>query len=158
MKQNFTYITITPINFLNVIMSFIEQMRSLAIDHAVVVANEDVKVVAEKAKKKEQRIKQVKEDKFKMFNEKYFDMIERKIKNMSVKGRREAYINFEWDDFKANCHGLGNPKQFQRLWINEVTNPDSIYLPKDEDGNPKCLQGLRADIWGNGAFTTHFTW
>jgi len=139
-------------------MSFIEQMRSLVIERADVVANEDVNFVAEKANKKEERMKQVKEEKFKMLNEMYFDMIERKIKNMSVKGKREAYINFEWGHFKANCYGLGNPKQFQRLWINEVTNPNSIYLPKNEDGNPKCLEGLHADIWGNGAFTTHFTW
>lgn len=158
MKQNFTYITITPKNFSNVKMSFIEQMRSLAIERADVVANDEAKVVAEKANKKEQHMKEVKEEKFKMLNEKYFDMIERKIKNMSVKGKREAYINFHWDDFKANCHGLGNPKQFQRLWINEITNPHSTYLPKDKDGNAKCLEGLHADIWGNGAFTTHFTW
>lgn len=139
-------------------MSFIEQMRSLAIQQADVVASEDAKVLAEKTNKREQRMKEVKQEKFKLLNEKYFDMIERKIKNMSEKGKREAYINFAWDDFKANCHGLGNPKEFQRLWINEITNPDSIYLPKDVDGNSKCLQGLNADIWGNGAFTTHFTW
>jgi len=139
-------------------MSFIEQMRSLAIQQADVVASEDAKVLAEKSNKREQRMKEVKQEKFKMLNEKYFDMIERKIKNMSAKGKREAYINFDWDDFKANCNGLGNPKQFQRLWIDEITNPDSIYLPKDEDGKTKCLEGLHADIWGNGAFTTHFTW
>lgn len=139
-------------------MSFIEQMRSLAIQQADVVASEDAKVLAEKSNKREQRMKEVKQEKFKMLNEKYFDMIERKIKNMSAKGKREAYINFDWNDFKANCNGLGNPKQFQRLWIDEITNPDSIYLPKDEDGKTKCLEGLHADIWGNGVFTTHFTW
>ena len=139
-------------------MSFIEQMRSLAIQQANVVASEDAKVLAEKINKREQRMKEVKQEKFKFLNEKYFDMIERKIKNMSAKGIREAYINFDWDDFKANCNGLGNPKQFQRLWIDEITNPDSIYLPKDEDGKTKCLAGLHAHIWGNGAFTTHFTW
>ena len=139
-------------------MSFIEQMRSLAIQQADVVASEDAKVLAEKTNKREQRLKEVKQEKFKLLNEKYFDMIERKIKNMSAKGKREAYINFDWNDFKANCNGLGNPKQFQRLWIDEIINPDSIYLPKDEDGKTKCLEGLHADIWGNGAFTTHFTW
>ena len=139
-------------------MSFIEQMRSLAIQQADVVTNEDAKVLAEKTNKREQRLKEVKQEKFKLLNEKYFDMIERKIKNMSAKGKREAYINFDWNDFKANCNGLGNPKQFQRLWIDEIINPDSIYLPKDEDGKTKCLEGLHADIWGNGAFTTHFTW
>jgi len=142
----------------NIKMSFIEQMRSLAIQQADVVVSEDAKVLAEKTNKREQWMKEVKEEKFKLLNEKYFDMIERKIKNMSAKGKREAYINFSWEDFKANCHGLGNPKQFQRLWINEITNPKSNYLPKDQDGNTKCLEGLHADIWGNGAFTTHFTW
>lgn len=145
-------------NLLTVKMSFIEQMRSLAIERADVAAKEDVKVVAEKTNKKEERMKEVKDEMFKKLNEKYFDMIERKIKNMSEKGKREAYINFAWEDFKANCHGLGNPKQFQRLWIDEITNPESIYLPKDKDGKTKCLQGLNADIWGNGSFTTHFTW
>jgi len=139
-------------------MSFIEQMRSLAIESADNEAKKQAKVLQEKAIKKEEHMKKVKQEKFKFLNEKYFDMIERKIKNMSAKGRREAYINFDWDDFKANCNGLGNPKQFQRIWIDEITNPDSIYLPKDEEGNTKCLAGLHADIWGNGAFTTHFTW
>ena len=139
-------------------MSFIEQMRSLAIQQADVVASEDAKILAEKTNKQEQRMEEVKQEKFKLLNEKYFDMIARKIKNMSAKGKREAYINFDWDDFKANCNGLGNPKQFQRLWIDEITNPDSIYLPKDEDGKTKCLEGLHANIWGNGTFTTHFTW
>lgn len=142
----------------NIKMSFIEQMRSLAIESADNEAKKQAKVLQEKAIKKEEHMKKVKNEKFKMLNEKYFNMIERKIKNMSTKGKREAYINFERDDFKANCDGLGNPKEFQRLWINEITNPISIYLPKDENGNTKCLEGLDANIWGNGAFTTHFTW
>jgi len=135
-------------------MSFIEQMRTLAIQEADIVEKDNQK----KTNKQEQRANQVKEEKFKMLNEKYFDMIQRKIKNMSSKGKREAFINFTWEDFKANCDGLGNPKYFMRLWIDEITNPDSIYLPKDQDGNTKSLHGLNANIWSNRAFTTHFTW
>ena len=137
-------------------MSFIEEMRSIAIKQNEINTTEDDN--NEKTNKYEENIKKVKQEKFKMLNEKYFDMIERKIKNMSVKGKREAYINFVWEDFKANCTGLGNPKHFQRLWIDEITNPNSIYLPEDQDGKTKCLEGLTANIWGNRAFTTHFTW
>ena len=64
----------------NIKMSFIEQMRSLAIQQVDVVVSEDANVLAEKTNKREQRMKEVKEEKFKLLNEKYFDMIERKIK------------------------------------------------------------------------------
>ena len=138
--------------------SFIEEMRSLAIKQSEIVKNDDDNHDNEKSNNNEEHINKVKKEKFKMLNEKYFDMIERKIKNMSINGKREAYINFVWEDFKANCNGLGNPKQFQRLWIDEITNPNSIYLPKDKDDKTRCLEGLNAEIWGNRAFTTHFTW
>ena len=135
-------------------MSFIEQMQILAIESA----NKNESDSKQKKQEHENRMENVKKEKFEFLNDKYFDMIQRKIKNFSKQGKREAYINFNYDDFKANCKGLGNPKAFQRLWINSITNPNSIYLPKDSQGNPKCLEGLHADIWGNGAFTTHFTW
>lgn len=129
-------------------------MKVLAIENA----NSNDNDLEKKRLLHEKRMEEVKKEKFEFLNDKYFDMIQRKIMNFSKKGKREAYINFDYEDFKANCRGLGNPKQFQRLWINSITNPNSSYLPTDEDGKTKCLEGLHADIWGNGAFTTHFTW
>lgn len=129
-------------------------MQTLAIESTTSNGND----MEEKRLRHERKMEEVKKEKFEFLNDKYFDMIQRKIMNFSKKGKREAYINFDYEDFKANCRGLGNPKQFQRLWIDSITNPNSSYLPVDKHGKTKSLEGLRADIWGNGLFTTHFTW
>ena len=72
------------------------------------------------------------------------------------KGKSEAYINFDRNDFKVNFPGLGDPKKNQRNWLNEMKNPDSKYVIQNA-GNI-ILDGISADIWNNGAFTTRFSW
>ena len=74
------------------------------------------------------------------------------------KGYTEKYINFDRKDFMANFPGLGNPKQVQKSWLNEMMNPQSKYLINDNDGNSLVFDGIRFDIWNNGSFTTHFLW
>ena len=91
--------------------------------------------------------------------EKYHGSVKRAIHNASQKGKREKYINFCYDDFKANMNGFGNPKAVQAIWLDEMTNPLSKYLPVNEDtGEKEHFVGLNWNIWGNSVFTTYFTW
>jgi hypothetical protein len=91
-------------------------------------------------------------------------------------GRREKYINFDYNDFKANFPELGKPKDVCRRWLNHMTDELSEYLPIREP-NPDPLDriatfnrvddglierdhfaGISFDIWNNRSFTVHFKW
>ena len=142
-------------------MSFIEQMQKLAIEKNQ--KNQEImeKKSQEIAKSKlqhEKRMTEVKHSLMEKLTKRYFMMVKTGIENAAREGRFEKYINFCRDDFKANCNGLGYPNEIQRMWINEMCNPESVYLLTDENGNKMHLQGVNARIWNNGAYTTVFTW
>lgn len=100
--------------------SFIERMRVIANDTETV----NKTYADEYQKKKEARKDQL----FKSLTFKYYGPIKKAIEFASKYGRQYAYMNFDRDDFKANFNGLGTPAQFQRLWLQELCNPDSKYL------------------------------
>jgi len=100
----------------------------------------------------------IKDHKFKELVNKYYQKIINSILNAAKRGISKVYINFDKEDFKANFPGLGNPRQFQRLWLEELSKPDSEYIPVDEKGNKKSFQGISFDIWNNRCFTTVFRW
>lgn len=100
--------------------SFIERMQIIANDKDEVQKY----IHAARVKKIELR----KEQLFKKLTYKYYDKIKTTIQNASKIGRQYAYINFDYNDFKANINGLGNPSQVQRMWLKELCNPDSMYL------------------------------
>ena len=139
-------------------MSFIEQMQALSIEKG----NEIKKIAEEKeaARKEKQmaRIAEVKHQLMQTLTEKYHNSIIVGLRNASAKGKRKKYINFNRDDFKANCGMLGYPPMVKRAWLEEMCNPESKYLPKDDDGNPMHLSGIEFNIWNNKAFTVVFTW
>ena len=139
-------------------MSFIEQMQALSIEKD----NEIKKIAEEKEvarKEKEmERITHIKDQLMQTLTDKYHKSILTGIQNASKQGKREKYINFDREDFKANCKGLGFPKQIEIMWLEEMCNPESSYLPEDDDGNKKHFKGINYNIWNNGKFTTHFTW
>lgn len=90
--------------------------------------------------------------------DKYHGTIKRGIEAATRAKKREKFINFEFEDFKANCSGLGTPKDVMRMWIDDMCNPESDYVPVDESGKKIHFSGLTADIWGGRTFTTRFTW
>lgn len=100
------------------------------------------------------------EELFKFLTEKYHKVIKDGITHSANKGKREKYINFDRNDFKANFPSMGYPNEIQKRWLDEViTNPSSTILPMNEsDDIPDHLNGLHYDIWNNKAFTTYFTW
>ena len=139
-------------------MSFIEQMQALSIEKD----NEIKKIAEEKEaarKEKEmERITHIKHQLMQTLTEKYHKSILIGIQNASKQGKREKYIKFDRTDFKANCKGLGFPQQVEAMWLEEMCNPESSYLPEDDDGNKKHFKGIEYKIWNNAKFTTHFTW
>lgn len=70
-----------------------------------------------------------------------------------TKNRRELYFNFNYSDFERT--GIDRPREVCALFLSELCI---------SDGNSACPKsngkffGMWFDVWGNGAFTTHFTW
>jgi len=46
-----------------------------------------------------------------------------------IGGKREKFMNLEYNDFKANFPGLGKPADVCHRWLTEMTKEDSHYLP-----------------------------
>lgn len=141
-------------------MSFAEQMKSLAIisEEEIRVKNQERQQIKDQQLKKRQQ--EVKDRMFKQLSKKHLLSIKNGIMNAAKKGKTEKYINFKREDFKANCPGLGGVAEFQRLWLNEITNPESEYLISDPDNKDEKinLSGITFSIWNNSSFTTVFTW
>ncbi len=70
----------------------------------------------------------------------------------AASGRRELYFNFQYQDFCRT--GIDKPSKVCELFINELTLDISTccYATGGK------FYGIHYDVWGNGAFTTHFTW
>ena len=136
-------------------MNFAEQMRNIAVEAEAI----NTKREEETQEELEKRMALIRDEKYTFLTKKYFDTILRGITNAAKKGKRERYINFDRDDFKANCKGLGYPSQFQRAWLEELQKPDSKYLEEFQTGDNKVsLEGIEFDIWNNKAYTTVFKW
>lgn len=128
---------------------------------------DEIKKISDKAKtegedryeKLKVRQDEIKDTKFTFLTDKYYDLMIDAITKSASLGYKKKYMNFTRDDFKANCHGLGTPDQFQAKWFEEISKPDSKYLPKDEDGNTKSsFKGFEFNIWNNNSFTTVISW
>ena len=139
-------------------MSFISKMQELSVQKNTEIQEQYRQKSDATQLARETRMAEVKDTLMKNLTEKYFMSVKNGIESAATRGKREKYINFCRDDFKANCNGLGYPNQIQRMWIDEMCNPESVYLLIDDDGNKMHLQGVNASIWNNGAYTTVFSW
>jgi len=102
-----------------------------------------------------------KDELFDFLTKKYHAKIKRSIMSAAQRGSKEKFMNFEKDDFKANCEGLGFPKDVQRLWLKEVilNKDEDKFLSVDEiTGERDHLNGINFEIWNNAKFTTRFHW
>lgn len=88
----------------------------------------------------------------------YHNKLIKSISRAASNGIRTKYINFVYEDFKANVHGMGKPSEIQSMWLSEMCNPDSKYLKVADGDDLECLKGLKWNIWGNAKFTTVFEW
>lgn len=146
-------------------MSFADKMRTTSDDKMAEIEAIIADKVAARKLHQEGREDEVRNEMFVALTTKYHDTIKRGINNAAKAGKREKYMNFARDDFKANCHGLGFPQQVQTDWLKEMCNPDSKYLPVAEEandwwaeGDKMHFQGVEYDVWNNKAFTVVFKW
>ena len=111
--------------------------------------------------KKKAIIENRKDELFSFLTSKYHPKIKRGISSAASKGLSEKFMNFDKNDFKANCNGLGFPKDIQSLWLTEVilNKDEKKYLPINEDTKePDHLNGINFQILNNEKFTTRFYW
>merc|ERR1712196_23424 len=110
-------------------MSFAEKIRITSTEKKAEIEAMIAEKVATREAKQQERAAEVRNDLFATLTTKYHDTIKRGISNAARNGKREKYINFAREDFKANCHGVGFPQQVQADWLHEMCNPESKYLP-----------------------------
>ena len=144
--------------------SFIQNARAVSQKASSEMQVQDT----DKANELETRCEARKHQMLVFLTEKYHGKVKEAIERASKRGLREKYMNFCYDDFKANCPGLGKPKDIQIMWLKEMCDPKSFMVPVrearegeegDDDGMIKDhFEGLEFDVWGNASFTTHFTW
>ena len=146
-------------------ISFAEKMRTTSNEKKEEIEKMIAEKVAAREAKQEERAAEVRDELFTTLTAKYHDTIKRGINNAARNGKREKFINFAREDFKANCHGVGFPQEVQTAWLKEMCNPKSKYLPVAEDdnewwseGEKMHFQGVDFDVWNNKAFTVVFTW
>ena len=127
------------------------------VDYLIQLSNENQKKNKELHEK---LLLEKKDEMYKKLTEKYHSIIKNGIISAAKQGKREKYINFDKNDFKANFPGLGYPKDIQENWLEDViTNPSSDFLPRHYDTDmPEHLNGLMYEIWNNKKFTTKFSW
>ena len=146
-------------------MTFAEKMRTTSTEKKAEIEAMIAEKVAAREARQEERAAEVRDELFTTLTAKYHDTIKRGINNAARNGKREKFINFAREDFKANCHGVGFPQQVQAAWLKEMCDPESKYLPVAEEanewwaeGDKMHFQGVEFDVWNNKAFTVVFTW
>ncbi len=165
-------------------MSFAQELAEISIRRAKILQDYKMQQFREFEKAKSDREHHLMTN----LTSKYHKSIKDALYNSAlISGLREKYMNFEYEDFKANFPELGKPKDVCKRWLEEMCNPESQYLPLKNpeyfdsiylagvfdpyerdcfvcsigDGSPKTrdhFSGLKFDIWNNRAFTVHFTW
>lgn len=104
----------------------------------------------------------IKHAKFIYLTEKYFDNIVFIIKKSANYGYRKVIHKFDKNDFKADFPGLGYPNQFIKMWLDELTDYESSYLPIiDEENQTKIsLQGIDNTVlfYNKKFITIKFQW
>ena len=91
----------------------------------------------------------------KLFRE-YAPTIESSVFSAMRRGRREQFINFDFEMFKADHSlDLGRPRIVQDIFINELKRSDGNAAFADYGGK---LFGASHRILGNAKFTVEFFW
>lgn len=134
-------------------MTFAEDMVELSNKKLKIKMEHNLAIAA-----KRENIKHVK---FLYLTNKYFDNIVSIIKKSANYGYRKVVHKFDKNDFKANFPGLGYPNQFIKLWLDELTDYESCYLPVDEENQTKLsLQGIENTVlfYNKNFITIKFQW
>ena len=136
-------------------MSFINSLIETSAERSKIVEEEQ----SEKQKRfEESKAKRVDEIMTRL-TEKYHPLLKKGLTQAAHAGRREKYMNFERDDFKANFPTLGTPGEMAVRWLQEMVKEDSKYLPfREGTEDREHFKGLEFDVWNNKVFTIHLKW
>ena len=124
-------------------------------------AQDMVELSREKKLENISRRETIKHQKFVFLTDKYFESIVSIIKRSANHGYRDVFHKFDKNDFKANFKGLGYPNEFIKLWLDELTDYESSYLPTDEENQAVIsLQGIEHRVmnYNNNNITIKFQW
>ena len=136
-------------------MSFINSLIDTSTERSTIVEE----LAAEKKKRFEESKSKRIDEILTRLTEKYHPLLKKGLNQAAHAGRREKYMNFERDDFKANFPTLGTPGNIALRWLQEMIKEASPYLPfKGESEEREHFKGLEFDIWNNKAFTIHLKW
>ncbi len=149
-------------------MSFAEELADIAIKRAKKIQDYKMRQFKEFEDKKCKREDEI----MRFLTNKHHNYIKNVLWDAAlIYGKREKYMNFDYNDFKANFPGLGKPYEVCIRWLTEMTKENSVYVPyklnldqqiiySDITKNPikDHFAGLKFDVWNNKNFTVHFTW
>lgn len=88
---------------------------------------------------------------FEKLEELYADKLWEALKKRGKAG--VLHFNFNREDFSRT--GIGPPRLVCNMFLNELTKDGPNTFCKRSNGK---FHGMHFDVWGNRAFTTHFTW
>ena len=88
---------------------------------------------------------------FEKLEEIYADKLWEALKKRGKSGT--LHFNFNRHDFERT--GLGPPLMVCNMFLNELTKEGANTFCKHSNGK---FHGMQFNVWGNGAFTTHFWW
>ena len=136
-------------------MSFINSLIETSAERSKIVEEEQ----SEKQKRFEESKAKRLDEIMTRLTEKYHPLLKKGLNQAAYAGRREKYMNFVRDDFKANFPTLGTPGEMALRWLQEMVKEDSKYLPfREGTEDREHFKGLQFDVWNNGAFTIHLKW
>ena len=88
---------------------------------------------------------------FKKLEIQYADKLWNALKKRGTSG--SLHFNFNRNDFSQT--GIGSPRLVCNMFLNELTKTGDYTICKRSNGK---FHGMHYNVWGNRAFTTHFTW
>lgn len=136
-------------------MSFINSLIDTSAERSKIVEEEQSEKQKHFEESKSKRLDEI----MTRLTEKYHPLLKKGLSQAAHAGRREKYMNFERDDFKANFPTLGTPVEMAVRWIQEMVKEDSKYLPfREGTEDREHFKGLEFDVWNNKAFTIHLKW
>jgi len=149
-------------------MSFAEELQRVSIINAKRIQDMHL----QKMKKFERKKNEREDSLMRELTNKYHTSIKTALWHAAISGKREKYMNFSYQDFKANFPELGTPHEVCLRWLKHMTDPDSIYLPYKYTGKQDSetmqtnihverdhFQGLEYKVLvPSRSFTVRFYW
>ena len=127
-------------------MSFAQELADTSIKRAKAIQDFHMQKMREFEAEKSKR----EDELMKTLTTKYHNHIKEALWNSAlIGGKREKYMNLDYNDFKANFPELGKPAVVCERWLTEMTKEDSPYVPYKV--TPTNFQHISNGTYGSGA-------